>query len=309
MNLRAIQSHLSFRRVKAKCFAVVLVVVTLVVVIIDSKFDLANPMFTKMCNANGYAMNIIDEAVTQQKIPSVEAVNDPHFRSFITSVRDHILSKFVGAMPCQKNSDEEQTISLIFVRLPLVTSGDEPIAPAPSLDAPQSDLTCRLDSPWARLAVRRSTSPTVRAVFIWNERQFLLDQVLLSGKSHANIVPLTPLSNRLFEQYATDYADSEILRSPRGESSHPTPPISERIPADVLWLFRNSWQSTRGPFSGIARSAMRTTLERAASGYTDLTKALIDQCFASAKTEIRYKSVLDLKNIFTLDQYRINQLH
>lgn len=275
-----------------------------------SIFKLANVTSTTICNPKDYAIQIIDQSVTKQPGVSVEQVNDQYFRSFITSVKDHVLSKFVRAMPCEENSNNESMINLIFVRLPLVTSGNEPLAPAPSLDAPQSDLTCRVDSPWVHLMIRRSTNPLVRAVFIWNERQFLVDQVLLSGgESHSLTMPLIPLTNDLFEQYARDYADSEILRLPRGEHSQPTTPISERIPADVLWLFRNSQQSTRGPFSDIARSAMKTTLERATEGYTNFVMVLFDQCFASSNSEQFYKSILEVQDVIPLEEYQIQRLN
>ncbi len=310
MNLRAIQSHLTFRRVKAKRFGIILVIV-----MSHRVFDQANPTSATMCNPNSYAIQIIDESVTQQsEVPSVEAVNDLHFRSFITSVTDHVLSKFAEAMLCQEISDDKPMINLVFVRLPLVTSGNEPISPAPSLEASSSAVKCRIDSPWAKLTLRRSASPLVHAVFIWNERQFLLDQVLLSDEmldeSDLLTEPLIPLTNRLFEQYAGDYADSEIIRSPSREHSQTTTNISERIPADVLWLFRNSWQSTRGPFSNIAQSAMVTTLKRAAGGYTKLALGLFDQCFASTHhSEQRYENIHDVHEIISLDEYQIHQLY
>ena len=84
--------------------------------------------------------------------------------------------------------------------------------------------------------------------------------------------------------------------------------ISKRLPPDIFWLFSNALQSTRGPFSGMVDYALRSTLSQGASGYTDLTKALVDQFFASETTESRYESVLDLKDLFTLDQYRVNRL-
>ena len=178
MNFRAIKLHFTFQRAKAKGFAIILV---LVGVMSCSVFDLAQQTSATMCNPKSHTVQIIDESVTRQEILSVEAVNNPHFRSFITSVRDHVLSKFVGKSPCHEKSDDEPMIKLVFVRLPLVMSRDRPITPAPSLNTSQSDVTSRLDSPWATLTIRRSASPLVRAVFIWNERQFLLDQALMSG--------------------------------------------------------------------------------------------------------------------------------
>jgi hypothetical protein len=294
-------------KIKAKLrYVVTIGLSVLTVFVIYKVFRTTQATEAWMCNSNGYAIRIIDNSVTSE-VRSIKAVNDPYFKSFITSITDYISAKFSGAGSCKDNSGEEPMNRLIFVRLPLVTSGDEPIKPPPGLPTSRSNITCRLDSPWVQLAIRRSSSPIIDAVFVWNERQFLLDQVLLSGQRPSLTQPLIPLSNRLFQQYAADYAGSEIMRSPSGEN--PQPSISKRIPADVLWLFRHSWQSTRGPFSNIAQSAMRKTVEQSANGYTNLTKTLVDQCFTSGKTEIRYKNVLDLQQIFSLDQYRINQLY
>jgi hypothetical protein len=294
-------------KIKAKLrYVVTIGLSVLTVFVIYKVFRTTQATEAWMCNSNGYAIRIIDNSVTSE-VRSIKSVNDPYFKSFITSITDYISAKFSGAGSCKDNSGEEPMNRLIFVRLPLVTSGDEPIKPPPGLPTSRSNITCRLDSPWVQLAIRRSSSPIIDAVFVWNERQFLLDQVLLSGQRPSLTQPLIPLSNRLFQQYAADYAGSEIMRSPSGEN--PQPSISKRIPADVLWLFRHSWQSTRGPFSNIAQSAMRKTVEQSANGYTNLTKTLVDQCFTSGKTEIRYKNVLDLQQIFSLDQYRINQLY
>jgi len=263
-----------------------------------------------MCNSNSYELHIVDASVTQQpEIPSVEAVNDPGFRAFITSVTGHVLSKFAGAMPCQENSDGEPMLNLVFVRLPLVTSRGEPISPMPSLNALHSDATRRLDSPWLKLTIGRSTSPQIHAVFIWNERQFLLDQAIMSGVRASSTTPLVSIDDRIFTQFVQNYTDSVLLAASPEAQSAAQSSMSERLPADILWLFRHARQSTRGPFSGEIDNALRSIIQRAAIGYSNLTKVLVDQFFASSTTEIRYESVLDLENVFTVDQYRINQLH
>jgi hypothetical protein len=267
-------------------------------------FDLTQTTAALMCNPNGYAIRIIDDSVTSE-VRSIEAVNDPFFKSFITSLTDYISSKFSGATPCEGNSGEKPMINLIFVRLPLVTSGNDPIAPPPNLDTSLPNITCHLDSPWVKLAIGHSNSPLIQGVFIWNERQLLADQVLLSNQNLSLTAPLIPLSNHLFEQYATDYENSEMLRSISSENAQAT--ISERIPADVLWLFRNSPQTNFIPFSSAARSAMNTTLERAAGGYANLVAALFEQCFSSTQnSEQRYKTILDLRNILSIDEYKIH---
>ncbi|MCC3505046.1 MAG: hypothetical protein JGK23_19975 [Microcoleus sp. PH2017_19_SFW_U_A] len=84
--------------------------------------------------------------------------------------------------------------------------------------------------------------------------------------------------------------------------------ISKRLPPEIFWLFRNTWQTTLIPFYMSVARAFELAVGKAAIGYTDLTKALIDQFFASETTEIRYESLLDLKDLFTPDRYRINDL-
>jgi hypothetical protein len=176
------------------------------------------------------------------------------------------------------------------------------LAPPPELDTSLPNITCHLDSPWLKLVIRHSHPPLIQGVFLWNERQFLGDQALLSNQNLSLNSPLVPLSNRLFQQYAADYADSEILRLPSGKSN-----ITERIPFDVLWLFRNSPQTTFIPFSDAARSSMNTILKRATENYINLTQKLFDQCFASTqKVDQRYETVLDLRNTISLEQYQIN---
>lgn len=289
-------------KIKAKLrYVVTIGLSVLTVFVIYKVFRTTQATEAWMCNSNGYAIRIIDDSVTSE-VRSIKAVNDPYFKSFITSLTNYISSKFSGAGSCQDNSGEEPMNQLIFVRLPLVTSGNDPLAPPPELDTSLPNITCRLDSPWLKLVIRHSHRPLIQGVFLWNERQFLGDQALLSNKNLSFNSPLVPLSNRLFQQYAADYADSEILRLPSSKSN-----ITERIPFDVLWLFRNSPQTTFIPFSDAARSSMNTILKRATENYINLTQKLFDQCFASTqKVDQRYETVLDLRNTISLEQYQMH---
>ncbi|MCA2708871.1 MAG: hypothetical protein IM473_17670 [Microcystis sp. M015S2] len=289
-------------KIKAKLrYVVTIGLSVLTVFVIYKVFRTTQATEAWMCNSNGYAIRIIDNSVTSE-VRSIKSVNDPYFKSFITSITDYISAKFSGAGSCKDNSGEEPMNRLIFVRLPLVTSGNDPLAPPPELDTSLPNITCHLDSPWLKLVIRHSHPPLIQGVFLWNERQFLGDQALLSNQNLSLNSPLVPLSNRLFQQYAADYADSEILRLPSGKSN-----ITERIPFDVLWLFRNSPQTTFIPFSDAARSSMNTILKRATENYINLTQKLFDQCFASTqKVDQRYETVLDLRNTISLEQYQIN---
>ncbi|MCC8455761.1 hypothetical protein LMJ43_36465, partial [Streptomyces rochei] len=163
--------------------------------------------------------------------------------------------------------------------------------------------TRHLDSPWVKLTFSRSPTLVVRAVFLWNERQFLFDQALMSGIRASPTNPLLPIDQPIFRQFLQDYTDSVLLAPSSEAQSAAQASISKRLPPEILWLFRHAWQSTLAPFSMEVNHALGLAVGRAASGYTDLTKALVDQFFASETTELRYESVLDLKDLFTLDQY------
>jgi hypothetical protein len=291
MNWRVIRSYVGHRGAKIFVFGFIVIVVMLSLVIGRSFFDLTKANSAEMCHPEGYTLQIIDESVAPKtRLNSIESVNDPHFRSYIASLAAHVSAKFEGSPPCQGQAENQSMLNLVFVRLPLVTSGDESIAPPPSL--PQEG-GCRLESPWAKLLIRPTVGAQVNAVFIWNERQFLVDQMLISGKTHASTLPLMPIPSSSFEQYAQAYANAEILPEPNSPQSDDL----EKIPDDLLWLFRHGWQSTRGPFSGIARSAMKTTLERSGEGYTRLAIAIFDQCFACQHAEQHYNTILDIRDV------------
>jgi hypothetical protein len=147
----------------------------------------------------------------------------------------------------------------------------------------------------------------VRAAFIWSERQFLLDQVLMSGQYSAPIKNLVPVERHVYKQFLRDYTESVIFASSQEAETKALTHLAERIPPDLLWLFRHARQSTRGPFIGSVRSALNTTIEKVTEQYIELTKTLLSPFFSSAPFQERYESVLDLKGVFNLDQYRIDR--
>jgi hypothetical protein len=110
--------------------------------------------------------------------------------------------------------------------------------------------------------------------------------------------PLVPIDGRIFRQFVQDYTDSVLLAPSPEVRSAAQASLSKCLRPEVLWMFRHAWQTTRNPFSTMVTSALRSTIKQAESRYTDLTKTLFDQFFASETTEIRYESVLDLKDLF-----------
>lgn len=225
----------------------------------------------------------------------------PHFRAFVTAVTEHVAARLAREQLCVGAADSKKQSLLQFVNWRIVDSGNAPISPASSLDA-QPSGACRISSPWIDLAFERGPVPWIRGVVRWNERQLLADQAVLAGARDVPAGVAMPLKPREFGDFANDYTDSEILYRPAAK------PIEERIPPDLLWLFRHSVQSTRGPFSGYAGGAIDKAVEKNAERYTKLVIALIDRCFVSDRAETHYDSILDVADLISLEQYKIDSL-
>ena len=225
----------------------------------------------------------------------------PHFRAFVTTVTEHVAARLAKNKLCLDSANSKKQSLLQFVNWPLAISGDKPLAPVLSLDARPSG-GCRITSPWIDLAFERKPVPWIHGVVRWNQRQLLADQAVLAGARNVPSGVAMPLKRSEFTHFAGHYADSELLRKPM------TKPIEERIPADLLWLFRRSWQSTFIPFVANADNAKQRAMETGAERYTKLVIALIDRCFASDGADIRYDSILDVADLISLEQYKIGTL-
>lgn len=227
--------------------------------------------------------------------------SNPHFRAFVTAVTEHVADRLAQENLCTDNTDSKEQSLLQFVNWPLTVSENKPLAPMPSLDI-QASGGCRISSPWIDIAFERGPVPSVRGVVRWNDRQLLADQAVLEGARNVPTGLPTPFLVSEFRHFAHYYADSEILGKPVVE------PVEERIPPDILWLFRHSWQSTRAPFVSEASNSMEIALEKGAEGYTKLVNSLIDRCFDSGKANIQYDFILDVTDLISLEQYKINTL-
>jgi len=262
------------------------------------------------CQKVQTSIQIIDEADGRQLSgTSIATLQDSPFKNYVTTLSEHVSAKIDEIAQCHEDLKSSPEVKLFFVYRPLVRSTTAPTVAPLNLEHTQSNGTRHLDSPWVKLTFNHLPMLVMRAVFLWDERQFLVDQALMSGIRGLPTKPLVPIDDRIFGQFVQDYTDSVLLASSPEARSAAQASISKRLPPEILWLFRNVWQSTRGPFSEMVTSVFESTVERAASGYADLTKTLVDQFFTSAKTESRYESVLDLKDLFTLDHYQVNPLH
>jgi hypothetical protein len=224
---------------------------------------------------------------------------NPSFNAFITAVTEHLAAKLAQEKLCL-NSAESQERSLVkFAYLYFTVPGDDQrLAAVRTLEALPSDV-CRISSPWIDIIVEREPVPSVRAIVRFNERQLLADQAVLEGSRNVPSGVAMPLKQSEFEQYAFEYSDSTTRINPAKK------PIEERLPPDLLWLFRRAWQSTRGPFSAEAYIAMEKAMTTGADGYTKIVIVLIDQCFSSEGVDVQYNNILDVADLTPLEQYKI----
>jgi hypothetical protein len=259
----------------------------------------------QICPNRQTSIQIIDETGGRQFFgTSIAPLQNSHFQNYVTTISKYISTKMDEIAPCQGDLKNSPEVKLFFVYRRLVTFTSAPVAPF-NLERTHSSGTRHLDTPWVKLTFNRSPRIVLRAVFLWNERQFLLDQSLMSGIRASPTNPMVSINDAIFNQFLQDYTDSVLLASSREARSAAQASISKRLPPEILWLFRHARQSTLAPFSVGVYRTLKFVVERAAIGYTDLTKALVDQFFASETTESHYESVLDLKDIFTLDQYQV----
>lgn len=251
-------------------------------------------VYASACNESAVSIQVSDE-IRGPRVASLSKVSDPVLKKFATTVTAHVERIARGGGECV-----EGDFNLVFVRTPLVEN--HPAKPLPSISGEEAFNGCRISSPWVEFEFDNSPVPKGRGVIRWSQRQLLVDQAMLAGDIQGADARVAVLSDDEFERYAKVYADLEILRKSEANS------LGSSIPPDILWLFQHSWQSTRGPFSLGAMSAMDNLMERGAERYADLVVSLINHCASFGQGDFRYKTILDLKGVVPLDKHKIDNL-
>jgi hypothetical protein len=231
---------------------------------------------------------------TYQSKP-VNTIENEHFKNYVTSVSKYVFAKVDAMDRCQGTSDKPQ-VELVFVYRPTISGGITPLDFQPNISG-----TNQLNSPWAKLALNKnknnSSDLKMQAVFIWNERQFVFDELVKCGWHDADSQPLLPIDLKTFDRWQRD------------EHNWKVSDYFKHLPIDILLLFINNRRSTlflSGPDEQYPIKNMKNNARLDRVGYTDLNKALIDRLFDSTQAEIRYDSILDLKDVLKIDRYRMN---
>lgn len=291
-----------YSKAQAYKFVATIILVSLLVVL----FAIINMNSVQSCQNMQPVIKIIDESSGKSLSgTTIETLQDSPFKTYVTNISKYILPKIREISQCKGNLQGNSEVNLFFVYRPLVAAKIAPF----QLERTQSSGTKYLDSPWVELAISGSPKPFFQAAFVWSERQFLLDQALLSdAQASSTEIPL-PINEQDFGKFVIDYTDSVLLAASPQARVAAQVSISERLPKDILWLFSHSWQSTRGPFGGFVLSALDNATKQMADKYVDLTKILLSHYFISEETDVCYDSIFSLKNLLTFDKYQINKLH
>jgi hypothetical protein len=221
----------------------------------------------------------------------VNTIENKHFKNYVTTVSKYVFTKVDAMGLCQSASGKPQ-VDLVFVYRPAISRGIKPFVFQPH----KSQGAKHLDSPWLKLTFNKSPQLHLQAVFIWNERQFLLDQaeIMLERRS-PKIKPLLPIYLDTFDRWARERDRSKGTDFGK---------LIEQLPPDIQWIFIH-WSTGGKSGREQAIEQIRDVTEKEKIGYIDLNQSLIAQLFASTKMEINYNSVLDLKSVFNIDKYRM----
>jgi hypothetical protein len=285
------------------------------------------------------SIKIIDETGGSDPQPrSIRNSQNSPFKTYVNTISKHFFTKIDAMGQCQGNSIGNPEVELVFVYRPIISYGIAPF----NFELTKFNDTRQLDSPWVKLTIGKSHKLIVRAAFIWNERQFLLDQAVLSDARNVPTNPPLPIDSRIFSKFIQDYNEAVFLApereaeaafqardalhkvSSRRKIDFPAIQlnidkrleaaktegkvnISKRLPADIIWLLRNTAIESDPPTP--VRETIDKTIKQRAGTYINLIQALLDRRFSSLQTEQHYKSVLDLKDVLNIDTYQINQLH
>jgi hypothetical protein len=252
------------------------------------------------CNQQA-SIRIIDE--TNGFASNARMDNSPGalpFKNYVNTISKYVFKRIDEMGECKGNWQDDPQVELVFIYRPLL---DCEIAPF-NFERTKSDDFQHLDSPWVKLSMSRSPKLIVRAAFLWSERQFLSDQAVLVNSQVVPIKPLLPLKSGSYSQFVDDYEKNVSSLSSQKSRDAAIANISKRLPADIVWLFSHSRS-----FEWRLQPGMRETVKKGKETYTNITRTILNLRFASAQKEQNYQSVLDLKDVFNIDKYRIDSLY
>jgi hypothetical protein len=299
--LRSIVSQIYLRVARLirnhKIIAIVFIAGLLIIM-----FSIQNTYSVGSCHKQS-SIKIVDETNESDIQPkSTRTGENSSFQNYVNTISRYTFNKIDEIGQCRGDLNSDPQVELVFVYRPLESNGITPL----DFKQMKSSDTRYLDSPWVKLSITKSNKFIVRAVFIWNQRQFLLDQAVLSGAQVSSASTLLPLDNHVFTQYLRDYRKYVFSASSDEAKSIGRANLSKQLPADIMWLLNHS-----GNFDGrflFMNGIGLVFRQQQVSEYIDLTKELLNRRFTSLQAEQQYDSILDLKDVYDIDKYRIDKI-
>lgn len=256
-------------------------------------------MFVPGGNVNADATivaTIADPATSPRTaIQSQRQISNAAFREFVTTAESLLTDQGIDVRFSGEPLQSEELGSIHFFRLPIANSGAVPIS-VPTFTSHSDTGRCEVRSPWVEVSSKDNGLGRIeiRAKFYWNERQILYDQAILSGMMPALLTPTASLGRHTYKEWADTYARNVIQG---GSGTSDAELLANGLPLDLLWLFRHSPQSTRGPFSDIAIGYGTAALERVPGFYANLAVRVATLCFQKSKLR---RDIGDIREALTI---------
>jgi hypothetical protein len=302
------------RSFKALALLAILFVVSLLMVVLPVQSGYSVP--AQSCPNVQPKIQIIDESGKLANA-APKSFEDTYFkRRYVRYLSQHLVARVCELISSEGLAESSPEIKLVFAYRPLMPESQSGNKSEFNLDLSTSKVSRSLNSPWFKITMSKLPTLKIQAIFILNERQFLIDQALHSGTPMFRNHSAKQISGETLRQYFQEYVNS-VMYAPSPEArTLALESITKRLPPEITWFFKylerfpNSMSPDVPPPPIIIESPplTRDIAPMAASKYLEPIKTLIDRFFASVATNIRYRSVLDLPDLFTKD-FQLIQKH
>lgn len=238
-----------------------------------------------------------------------DGLKDPEFDAYVDSITDHIRGKMRSDKEHGAAKPNHTFAQARFFYVPLFNRSVSWETLSSSLSEMGQDEEVCVESPWIQV-IRNRNSGVLRADFLWNERQFLVDQLLLDSPNPADLGTGKSMNEQEIDGFIDDYEET-VLNVPSGEEKEAAiRDVSKRVPAEFVWLMVRAWQTTRGPFRNEIRSAIHELVVKIAPGYSKLTKYAIDMCITQNNHNYSFPNIIAFSghDNVEIDDYDINEL-
>ncbi|MTJ06083.1 MAG: hypothetical protein FH759_15560 [Sediminimonas qiaohouensis] len=240
-----------------------------------------------------------EQTYTAPDLRQLSAERPTPFNIFAHKTAQAWVDLLANHRPCNTDAKSINAIrssSLTFLYCPLF---DAPSRCNASPNETGSTMAVLAETPWARIEDSAPDPIEMTGTFKWDIRQFLIDRQVIETAQAVSLPGA--LSKETFQLYLQDYVESILLASSAEARDKQLEEIKERIPADILWLFRNAWQTTRGPFENEVANAVDAFEEDILEYALSLGQHILDKALDESTSAVNITTAAQVpENIQTL---------